>query len=38
MPTVVIVNLWNLNEINGVWVGGNGYKTSEDTKFKAKSI
>ena len=37
-PTVGIVTLWNLKESNGVWGGGNGYKPSEDTKFKAKSI
>lgn len=37
-PTVGIVTLWNLKESNGVWGGGNGYKPSEDTKFKVKSI
>ena len=37
-PTVGIVTLWNLKEKNGVWGGGEGYKPSEDTKFKAKSI
>lgn len=37
-PTVGMVTLWNLKEKNGVWGGGDGYKPSEDTKFKAKSI
>ncbi len=37
-PTVGIVTLWNLKETNGVWGGGNGFKPSEDTKFKVKSI
>ena len=37
-PTVGIVTLWNLKEKNGVWGGGEGYKPSEDTKFKVKSI
>jgi len=36
--TVGMVTLWNLKETNGVWGGGNGYKPSEDTKFKVKSI
>lgn len=37
-PTVGMLTLWNLKEKNGVWGGGDGYKPSEDTKFKAKSI
>ncbi|MEO5628526.1 MAG: DUF2147 domain-containing protein [Thermomonas sp.] len=37
-PVVGMVTLWNLKEKNGVWSDGNGYKPSEDTKFKAKSI
>jgi hypothetical protein len=37
-PTVGMVTLWNLKEKNGVWGGGDGFKPSEDTKFKAKSI
>ena len=37
-PTVGIVTLWNLKEKNGVWGGGEGYKPSEDTKFKVKSV
>ncbi|HWS78962.1 MAG TPA: DUF2147 domain-containing protein [Thermomonas sp.] len=37
-PTVGMVTLWNLKEKNGVWGGGEGYKPSEDTKFKAKTI
>ena len=37
-PTVGIVTLWGLKEKNGAWGGGEGYKPSEDTKFKAKSI
>jgi uncharacterized protein (DUF2147 family) len=37
-PTVGIVTLWNLKEKNGVWGDGNGYKPSEDTRFKAKTI
>lgn len=37
-PVVGMVTLWNLSEKNGVWGGGNGYKPSEDTNFKAKSI
>ena len=37
-PTVGIVTLWGLKEKKGAWVDGNGYKPSEDTKFKAKSV
>lgn len=37
-PTIGMVTLWGLKEKDGVWGGGNGYKPSEDTKFKAKSI
>jgi len=37
-PTVGMVTLWNLREKNGVWGGGDGFKPSENTKFKAKSI
>ncbi len=37
-PFVGIVTLWNLKQKDGVWGGGNGYKPSEDTSFKAKSI
>lgn len=37
-PTIGMLTLWNLKEKNGVWGGGDGYKPSEDTKFKAKSI
>jgi hypothetical protein len=37
-PMVGIVTLWNLKEKKGVWSDGNGYKPSEDTKFKARSI
>ena len=37
-PTVGMVTLWNLKEKNGVWGGGEGFKPSEDTKFKVKSI
>ena len=36
---VGIVTLWNLKaNKDGTWGGGNGYKPSEDTSFKAKSI
>ena len=37
-PVVGMVTLWNLEEKKGVWGGGNGYKPSEDTNFKVKSI
>lgn len=37
-PTVGIVTLWGLKEKKGAWVDGNGYKPSEDTKFKARSV
>ena len=37
-PTVGMVTLWNLKDKKGVWSDGNGYKPSEDTKFKAKSV
>jgi len=36
-PVVGMVTLWNLKQKNGVWSDGNGYKPSEDTKFKVKS-
>ena len=37
-PVVGMVTLWNLKDKKGVWSDGNGYKPSEDTKFKAKSV
>ena len=37
-PVVGMVTLWNLKDKEGVWSDGNGYKPSEDTKFKAKSV
>lgn len=37
-PAVGMVTLWNLKDKNGVWSDGNGYKPSEDTKFKVKSV
>ena len=37
-PTVGMVTLWNLKDKKGVWSDGNGYKPSEDTKFKARSV
>lgn len=37
-PVVGMVTLWNLKQKNGVWSDGNGYKPSEDTKFKAKTV
>ena len=37
-PVVGMVTLWNLKQKNGVWSDGSGYKPSEDTKFKAKSV
>lgn len=37
-PTVGLVTLWNIKQKNGAWVDGNGYKPSEDTKFKVKSV
>ena len=38
-PMVGIVTLWNLKaNKDGTWGGGNGYKPSEDTSFKAKTV
>ncbi len=38
-PTVGMITLWNLKkQKDGNWGGGEGYKPSEDTKFKAKSV
>lgn len=37
-PTVGMVTLWNLKQQDGGWGDGNGYKPSEDTRFKAKSV
>lgn len=37
-PVVGMVTLWNLKQKNGAWGDGSGYKPSEDTKFKAKSV
>ena len=37
-PFVGIVTLWNLKPMDGGWGGGNGYKPSEDRKFKVKSV
>lgn len=37
-PTVGLVTLWNLRQKNGTWGEGNGYKPSEDTRFKVKSL
>ena len=37
-PFVGIVTLWNLKPMDGGWGGGNGYKPSEDHKFKVKSV
>lgn len=38
-PTVGIVTLWGLKaNKDGTWGGGSGYKPSEDTSFKAKSV
>ena len=38
-PYVGIVTLWNLKaQPDGTWGGGNGYKPSEDTSFKAKTV
>ncbi|MES2858934.1 MAG: DUF2147 domain-containing protein [Pseudomonadota bacterium] len=37
-PAVGMVTLWNLKDKKGVWSDGNGYKPSEDTKFKVKSV
>ena len=37
-PTVGLMTLWNLKDKKGVWSDGNGYKPSEDTRFKAKSV
>ncbi len=37
-PVVGMVTLWTLKDKKGVWSDGNGYKPSEDTKFKAKSV
>ena len=38
-PFVGIVTVWNMKaNKDGSWGGGNGYKPSEDTSFKAKSM
>ncbi len=38
-PVVGMVTVWNMKaEKDGTWGGGNGYKPSEDTSFKAKSM
>ena len=38
-PMVGIVTLWDLKaNKDGTWGGGNGYKPSEDRKFKVKSV
>ena len=38
-PYVGIVTLYNLKaNKDGTWGGGNGYKPSEDTSFKAKTV
>ena len=38
-PIVGMVTLWNLKaNKDGTWGGGNGYKPSEDTSFKAKTV
>jgi uncharacterized protein (DUF2147 family) len=37
-PTVGLVTLWNLKRKDGAWGDGNGYKPSEDTRFKVKSL
>ena len=37
-PTVGLMTLWNLKDKKGVWSDGNGYKPSEGTRFKAKSV
>ncbi|WP_147651313.1 DUF2147 domain-containing protein [Vulcaniibacterium gelatinicum] len=37
-PFVGIVTLWNLKPKDGGWGDGNGYKPSEDTHFKVKSV
>ena len=38
-PVVGMVTVWNMKaNKDGTWGGGNGYKPSEDTSFKAKSM
>ncbi len=38
-PVVGMVTVWNMKaNRDGTWGGGNGYKPSEDTSFKAKSM
>lgn len=37
-PIVGIVTLWNLKPISGGWGEGQGYKPSEDRKFKVKMV
>ncbi|MGV8942645.1 DUF2147 domain-containing protein [Thermomonas sp.] len=38
-PVVGMVTVWNMKaNKDGSWGGGNGYKPSEDTSFKAKSM
>ena len=38
-PVVGMVTVWNMKaNKDGTWGGGNGYKPSEDTSFKAKSL
>ena len=37
-PVVGMVTLWDLRQTNGTWGNGSGYKPSEDTRFKVKSL
>ena len=37
-PTVGMQTLWGLKDKNGVWSDGNGYKPSENTRFKARRV
>ncbi len=37
-PVVGMVTLWDLRQKGGSWGDGSGYKPSEDTRFKVKSL
>ena len=37
-PVVGMVTLWDLKQKGGTWGDGSGYKPSEDTRFKVKSL
>jgi uncharacterized protein (DUF2147 family) len=37
-PVVGMLTLWDLKQKDGGWGDGSGYKPSEDTRFKVKSL